>query len=367
LTTQYPYNDKIKSSLGEELFATGKKYQRNKQNDSALAYFRSAYDLNPSDTFSLYRMISLRLAQKEYDSTSQLIEAGLNVFPDNNFLYYKKGELNEQLKDYDTAYHYIKLAESQYGNNFNYFNYLDYLKSKTYKNQAGVMFLRSFFDSTQLRSSIASFEYTRFQPLNTYIFRLNYAARPIGNGMQQEIEWLYKINTKLYTQATIAYANKYVFPKLRVSASVFNNLVYDWETEIGLRYALQRDNVSLTSLIGGVAKSWDDIWINFRGFVMTDFNKVYQTILFQSRYYFNYKNDFLFATASLGTPPEDRALEFQVNTFLNYTTRMVGAGYQHKIKHRTTILLQGNWYNFKIKQDYYVNQYNVFISLLTRL
>jgi YaiO family outer membrane protein len=367
LTSDYPYNDKIKASLAEEYFTTGKKFERRNEIDSALKYYNSAHTIYPSDTLSLYKLVNLRLGRKEYDTTYQLIEAGLAEYPDNNFLLYKKGMLNEMVEDFDSAYYFVKLAEPQYGNSWNYQNYLDYLKSKTYKNQAGVMFLRAFFDSTQLRSSIASFQYMRTQPKNRYIFRLNYAARPIGNGLQQEIEWFHTRSKKVYTWATVAYANQYVFPKFRVSGSIFNNLVYEWETELGLRYVLQRDNVGLTSVVGGVAKSWEDVWINFRGFVMTDFSNVYQTLLFQSRYYFNYHNDYLFATASIGTPPEDKALDFQLNTFLNYVTRMVGAGYNHTIRQRTSILIQGNWYNFKVSSDYYVNQYNIFISLLTKL
>jgi hypothetical protein len=69
---------------------------------------------------------------------------------------------------------------------------------------------------------------------------------------------------------------------------------------------------------------------------------------------------------SIGTPPEDKTLDFQLNTFVQYATRMVGAGIQHKVKHRSTIGIQGNWYNYQIKSDYYYNQYNLQITLLTK-
>jgi len=366
LTEQYPYNDKIKESLAEELFLTGKRFERSNEIDSAIGYYSTALNLVPTDTFSLYKLVNLRLGRKEYDSTYNLITAGLNQYPDNNFLYYKMGVLNEEVGQFDSAYHYIKLSEPQFGNSYNFLNYLDYLKSKSYRNQVGVMYLRAYFDSTQLKSSIATFEYSRLNLRNTYTFRLNYAARPIGTGLQQEFEWFHKINKKLYTQANVAVANRLAFPRFRISGSVFSTLVYEWEAELGLRYVRQQDGQNLTSLVAGVAKSWEDVWINFRGFLMTDFGNVYQTLLFQSRYYFNYRNDYLFATASIGTPPEEKALDFQVNTFLTYTTRMVGGGYQHKIKHRAAILIQGNWFNFRIKEDYYVNQYNLFISLITK-
>lgn len=108
---------------------------------------------------------------------------------------------------------------------------------------------------------------------------------------------------------------------------------YDWEAELGGRYILQRDNKSVVSAVAGIAKSWEEIWVNARGFVITDFNKVYQTLLVQTRYYFNMKNDYIMMVGSLGTPPEDRTLDFQLNSFLGYTTRMVGAGIQHQVEH----------------------------------
>lgn len=98
---------------------------------------------------------------------------------------------------------------------------------------------------------------------------------------------------------------------------------------------------------------------------MTDFSKMYSAVTLQSRYYLNYRNDYFMIIGSLGTPPEEKTLDFQLNTFLTYVTRMVGAGYQHKIKHRTTIGLQGNWFNFRVAENYNVNQYNIFITLMT--
>ncbi len=366
LQKEYPYNDKIKASLAEEYFIAGKKMERQNNIDSAIYYFNNAIAVFPGDSFSRVKLINHRLDRKEYDTAYMLIQDGLDIYPDNNTFYYKKGVLMEQVEQFDSAYYYIKQAETEYGLNCNFNNYLDYLKGKSYKNQAGVQFLRSYFDSTQIKSSIATFEYQRLNKYNTYVYRLNYAARPIGTGIQHEGEWFHKFNKKLFTQVNLAVANRNVFPKFRLHGSIFNTLVYEWETELGARYVLQRNNVSLLSGIFGIAKTWEDVWVNARVFLMTDFNKAYNTLLLQSRYSFNMGNDFIIAMASLGTPPEDRALDFQLNTFVNYVTRMVGGGYQHKIRHRSTILIQGNWYTFKDKADYYVNQYNIFINLSTR-
>jgi hypothetical protein len=128
---------------------------------------------------------------------------------------------------------FIKLAEPAGGGNKEYLNYLDYLYAKRYKNQIGIQFTRSFFDSTQFKSAIAALEYTRFEKRNTYTYRFYYAARPVGTGVQNELEWFHKINPKLYTQANIAVANQFAFPKFRISGSVFKTFKSEYELEAG--------------------------------------------------------------------------------------------------------------------------------------
>lgn len=365
LQVLYPYNEKIKGSLAEELLIQGKQFEKDGKVDSAFTYYANSYKLNPTDTFALYRLINIELENNALEIARFYAEEGLNKFPDNQTLLLKKGVIYEKLQEFDSAYHYLKLAEPPYGFNKTFSNYLDYLYAKRYKNQIGINFIRAFFDSTQLKSAIATLEYTRFEKRNTYTVRFNYAARPIGTGVQTELEWFHKLNKKYYTQANLAAANQFVFPKFRVSGSVFSAFKNNYEGELGFRHILQRNNVNLTTLVGGVAKEWGDVWVNMRAFVMSDYSKFYQALTLQSRYYLNYRNDFFTIMGSIGTPPEDKTLDFQLNTFLTYVTRMVGAGYQHKIKHRTTLGIQGNWFNFRIKSDYNVNQYNLFISLLT--
>ena len=365
LKQRYPYNQKIKGSLAEAYFMQGKVLEKRNQPDSAFQHYVKSLENDPKDTFALYRIVNIEIESKAYEIAKFYTEAGLSQYPDNQPLLYKKGILHELLQNYDSAYHFIKLAEPAGGGNKEYLNYLDYLYAKRYKNQIGIQFTRSFFDSTQFKSAIAALEYTRFEKRNTYTYRFYYAARPVGTGVQNELEWFHKINPKLYTQANIAVANQFAFPKFRISGSVFKLLKSEYELEAGLRYVLQRNNIGLLSGIGGVSREWNDVWVNLRGFIMTDFSKMYSAVTLQSRYYLNYRNDYFMIIGSLGTPPEEKTLDFQLNTFLTYVTRMVGAGYQHKIKHRTTIGLQGNWFNFRVAENYNVNQYNIFITLMT--
>lgn len=365
LKTRYPYNEKIKGSLAESYFLHGKVLEKRNQPDSAFDHYVKSLENDPKDTFALYRIVNIEMESKAYEIAKYYLEKGLAQYPENQPLLYKKGVLNELLQNYDSAYYYIKLAEPTFGGNRTYDNYLDYLFSKRFKNQIGIQFTRAFFDSTQLKSAIAALEYTRFEKRNTWTARFYYAARPTGTGIQNELEWFHKLDAKTYTQANIAIGNAIAFPKFRLSGSLFRTIRPNTELEGGLRYVLQQNNKSLLSGVGGISKEWNDVWVNARLFVMSDFAKFYQALTLQSRYYLNYRNDYFMVIGSIGTPPEDKTLDFQINTFLTYVTRMVGAGYQHKIRHRTTLGIQGNWFNFRIKENYNINQYNLFVTILT--
>lgn len=367
LNRDYPYNELIQSNLAEEYFLKGRKLEKEYFIDSAIYFYSLSTNLDAKDTNALMKVTNLSLETENYDTAKAYLDLGLQRYPNNPMLLYKKGVMYELLKQYDSAYYYVKESDSYQPNTSEKFQgYQEYLLSKLYRNQAGIYFTRAYFDSVQNRYALASFEYQRYWQRNTGIYRLNYAARPLGTGVQHEFEWFHKLPTKAYTQFNIALANRYVFPKFKTSLSIFKELKYEWEAEVGARYVLQRNNQSALMGILGVAKSWEEMWVNGRVFLIAAQGKVYNTILLQSRYYFNYKNDYITIMGSLGTPPEDKTLDFQLNSFLTYTTRMVGAGIVHSIKHRSTIGIQGNWYNYQVKEDYSFNQYNVLITLVTK-
>ena len=45
---------------------------------------------------------------------------------------------------------------------------------------------------------------------------------------------------------------------------------------------------------------------------------------------------------------------------------MVGAGYFHHLSHRTSFGVLGNWYNYRVNDNAYVNQYNLFLTIRTK-
>ena len=95
----------------------------------------------------------------------------------------------------------------------------------------------------------------------------------------------------------------------------------------------------------------------------------------QSRMNVNARKDYFSVIISGGSAPFDQQLEFQENTFLNFSNEMVGAGYKYHINPKTSLLVDGSWINFQSNQDtrnsniqeiVFTNQYNLSITIITK-
>tara|TARA_R110002049_G_scaffold289180_1_gene471937 strand:+ start:487 stop:783 length:297 start_codon:yes stop_codon:yes gene_type:complete len=95
----------------------------------------------------------------------------------------------------------------------------------------------------------------------------------------------------------------------------------------------------------------------------------------QARINVNARKDYFSVIVSGGSAPFDQQLEFQENTFLNFTNVMIGAGYMYHLTPKSSLLVNGTWINFLsnqttinqvIQDQIYTNQYNLSVSFITR-
>lgn len=86
----------------------------------------------------------------------------------------------------------------------------------------------------------------------------------------------------------------------------------------------------------------------------------------QARFTLNPKGDFLSLILSGGSAPFDQQVQFQQNTFTEFINTMIGAGYKHNLSPKTSILIDGTWYNFATRLNNYTNQYNLGITITTK-
>lgn len=365
LQQTYPYNDKIKSSLIEDRNLYAKSFERRNEKDSAMMIYKKNFDLDPSDTVAIYKIVNLYLEQKNPDSALAYIRSGLDLYPENLQLLYKSSVAFEIKNQFDSAAIYMNQLVAKSNLTRSNQDYADYLNAKNFKNQGGILFLRSYFDTIQLTNSVASLQYSRFYKFNTFTFRMNYAARNNGTALQHEMDWYHKLDKKMYTEVNIGIANKALFPYFKISGSLYRALPKDYEVEGGLRFVRLKD-FSTYSLLGGLAKTYNDIWLNFRGYLMFDGKYLYNAGRLAGRFYMNNRSEYFTVIGGWGTPPDDKSLDFLLNKFIGIVSRYVGAGYQKEFKYRTTLGVLGTWNNIRVTESGYANQYNLFLTLLRR-
>jgi YaiO family outer membrane protein len=365
LHKDYPYNSNIKGSLVEAMLMAAKQKEERHEYLQAMDMYREVLLIKPKDTVAPIKLANLHIAREEYPEAMKVVDTALEQNKDNPDLLYLKGLIFEKMNNYKLAREYQgkyippvhKLAEHK--------DHLDYLEAKMLKNQVILSYLKATTDSIPFNTSVATVEYLRFENNNTYVGRVNYAARNTGVGVQGEIDWYHTFKDKAYTLANVGVANRF-FQKYKVGISYFEPFKNSWMGEVGVRYAGLTDDRNLITGIIGIEKSYERLWLNVRVSLLSDSDDFYHSVLGQARFYMRNGRDYALAMASVGTAPEDQKLDFQTNTFLSYVNTMVGAGYFYNANHRTTLGIMGNWYNYRISSDYYLNQYNLFVTLRTR-
>lgn len=365
LNTEYPYNSTIKGALLEELYLLAKQHETQRNMVRAKIAYREMLVLKPKDTLSAIKLTKILIREKTYLDALSVVNSSLKLNPNHNELTYLKGQIYEKQENYAEAVKLLSLYEPACGEIEAHKDYLGFLESQLLKNQVNVSYLRSSSDYASINTSIATFEYLRLEKKNTYIARINYAAKEEGVGVQAEADWYHTFEDKSYFIANAGVSNKY-FPELKAGLSYFVPFKEVYFGELGARYAKLRDDRNLLTGIIGIEREFSGVWLNLKGMILSDSEDLYHNILLQSRFYLDNDKDYITVMASAGTAPEDQKLDFQTNTMLSYVNTMVGGGYFRNITYRTSFGVMGNWYNFKIAKDYYVNQYNLFLTIKTK-
>ncbi len=365
LNTEYPYNSTIKGALMEELYLFAKQHEEQRNMVRAKIAYREMLELKPKDTLSAIKLTKILIREKTYLDALSVVNSSLKLNPNHNELTYLKGQIYEKQENYAEAVKLLSQYQPACGEIEAHKDHIGFLEAQLLKNQVNVSYLRSSSDYASINTSIATFEYLRLEKRNTYIARANYAAKEEGVGLQAEADWYHTFEGKSYFIANAGISNKY-FPELKAGVSYFMPFKEVYFGEIGARYSKLRDGRDLLTGILGIEREFDGVWLNLKGMLLSDGEDLYHNIMIQSRFYLDNDKDYITVMASAGTAPEDQKLDFQTNTMLSYVNTMVGGGYFRHVTYRTTFGVLGNWYNYKVDQNTFVNQYNLFLTIRTK-
>ena len=361
----YPYNSSIRNSLVEEMMLHAKDREKNDEVFQAMDIYKEVILLKPSDTLAPYKLANLHIARKEYSEAMIVLDNALQQNKDNQSLLYLKGIVYENMNDFTKAKEYQGKYSPPANKVAEYKDHMDYLDSRLLKNQISISYLKATADTLPFNMSVGTIEYTRFAKKDTYVARANYTGKNSGVGVQGELDWYHKFNNKSYFLANGAVGSKF-FPKFRGAFSFYQPFAKTWQVEIGGRYLYLQDDRSLYTGIIGLEKSIGDVWLNARVSLITKGDEIYHNILGQARFYMREQKDYLQAMASVGNAPEDLSLDFQLNNTLSFPTTMVGAGYFHSVGYKTTFGVIGNWYNYHVTDDLYMDQYTLLLTVRTK-
>ena len=119
------------------------------------------------------------------------------------------------------------------------------------RNEIGLEYLQSRYGDEDAIQSVATLQYSRKQPGNTYTGRVNYAGRNGereedinanatsfdggGVGVQLQGEWIHKFPRDWQTMVNLAWSDRY-FPAWMANASLTKFFRRDWEAEARVGY-----------------------------------------------------------------------------------------------------------------------------------
>lgn len=301
-----------------------------------------------------------------------VLNKALMYDPQNNELKYRKGVAYEKMHLYDSAHYYQSFYEPSLLEVNSVSKYLGYLKSRTYKNQVSLYYLRSRFADVDIINSITTIEYTRFGKNDTYVGRVNYAGRQDGKGIQGQMEWNHNWKPDIYTRLDAALANKY-FPVFSVNGSFYKLFKHEWEMELGAGYRVIKDESNLFNIVAGLSKAWEPWWLNFRFNGVMAGGKFYTNFLANARFNLHTPRTYLTAMASIGSAPDIDAIDNQLYSGLSMRNSMAGIGIHYMISEKFSLGVLSTLYNYKDEmytfeegKGKYRNLYNLYFQLHVR-
>jgi YaiO family outer membrane protein len=368
LRERYPYNTKIKQAHIDLLLASGREYNKQEKYDSALYEFNKVLEISPRDSNALSYSANSLLALNDEDSALNVTNRALKYYPGNEHFTFKRAVILEKKKDYASA---TLAADSVAKMNptADNIDFADRIKALSLKNQFGVMFLYTMFDSSAMtsRASIGTIQYMRYIKRGSFGFRLNMAGRQNGTGLQLEGDLNYNHNKKWFSYATAGVANRVVFPQLRLGYSINRSLGKNYAAELGVRY-LQFDSldIQLYAIVGSLTRYFEDFWLTAKYYPIIFNSQIYHTGVMTARQFITPGTEWVSAAIGVGNSPDEFSRNFQLAENLGLRTYSYGIGYTKIYKYRNTFSINGSWYNQQLRSGAYRNQYDIFFMFLRK-
>lgn len=370
LYERYPYNKKYKTAYTDALLLSGKDMEKRHIQDSALYVYSKILIVKPQDSLATLYALNLLIAKKQFAQAYALVNTSLEKRPENEGLLFRKSEILEKQQDITHAAQVADSLQELYPKK-NYIEYYEELKKRLLKNQFGLYYFHTRYETTTANSiiapsyNIATVEYRHYFDKGSFATRFNFAGRQQGTGIQGEAELYYKHTTSLYSYAVAGVSNDIVLPRIKLNYSIFKTFKPEIEAELGVKY-LEIQTFRSVSIVASLAKTFGDFWFNIRGYGIHENADYYTAFNLTSRYSLNKGRDFISLAGAVGTSPDDRSRLILFPHLSGLLSRSIGAGYQRTINYRTLVGINCTYINQKISPTAFQNQTDLYLSLQRR-
>ena len=323
------------------------------------------------------------MKKKQYDSAMALVDSALTIWPTHTELLYTKGLIYKDMREYDKAFEYMNMYKPSLAELPAHRRLLNDVLSKTYSNTLEFEYQQARRGTSPSISANAAARYTRRTLRNEYTFELNYLGRDGtadegasemvegGTGVMVGGQLKHHFSKQFNAYGKVGWANKY-FPEWTIKGGVSYELPRSWtlnldgsfrriQTYEGVfeqradKYVVLgwlRKFKRLYSASLGVSKAYDQFIVSggVNGFVLTN------NFFFSGQaklQFFPVEGDHsnIFATAGLGTAPENSIIDMSLPSTFDHLNTFVGLGGYYNFNQHLGFSLSGTWYTMYTQNE----------------
>lgn len=339
----------------------GRIYTWTDQLDSARAAFTYVLINDPENEDAASAFTDLEYWNDNYTAALEYANYGLVYHPNSEELLLKKSKILNAMKQYTDAYKVIDTLLQINPKNEKARAFMNTIKESSSINKIGIGYNYVYFDK-QFSDPwhLLNVSYSRSTSLGTVVGRLNYANRFTNNGLQGEIDFYPRISKTFYGYLNVGVAGtNNVFPRFRMGASLYANLPWSMEAEIGFRYLKFTSDVWMYT--ASVGKYYSNFWFSFRTYLVPSYSDLSQSYTLISRYYTGGSDDYFSLSLGTGISPDDPANAPILGLQQKLKSKKLAVGYSHTFSNNI-ISINGTWNYQEYQVNTFGNQYDVGIT-----
>jgi YaiO family outer membrane protein len=345
----------------------GRIYTWNHQYDSARLHFTKVLDANPSNEDASIAFADLEYWNDHYQSALDICNKALNDHPESGDLLLRKAKSLKALKQYKEAGLVTNQLLAKDQHNTAAHALATSLKDVTSGNKITITYENSSFDKQYDKAwNLGSISYGRLTKFGTVIGRINYANRFGTDGLQGEVDAYPHISKTFYGYVNFGYAGDAgVFPKYRAGFSLYANLPYSFEAELGYRYLYFSNATNIYT--ASIGKYWKSFLFTARTYITPSISNVSQSYSITTRYYLKGADDYIGLTLGTGISPDDNNQNIQYGNKQNkLSSRKISADFNHTFLKWNIISISAGIINQEYQPSAKGNQFNISLGLSHR-